>query len=328
MNQEEPVRPSLDDDIRAHVFAALDAGSPFALATIVAAEGGPRPVGSQMVITTKDAWGFLSGGCVEADVALHGREVLAGKPARTLIYGRGSPFIDMRLPCGGRIEVLVERVSGDDPAMRRLRALTGARAVAILESDGRHRRCRSARDDGLDLPGAVMRRTYLPIQRLVVIGSDPFALAIAHMGATIGWQTVVLSPFGKANAGAGLNCDTRPVRRALGELVPDPWTAVAVATHEQDSDAEALVPALRSRAGYVGVLGARRRIPERLAGLREAGLTDAEIACLKAPIGLAIGAQAPWEVAVAVIAGIIDDRQLREAAALRLSPGRSIAGAG
>src|SRR3546814_2182934 len=58
----------LEDDIRPHMFAAADEGLCFALATIVAADGGPRPVGAQMVVTETDSWGFLSGGCIESDV--------------------------------------------------------------------------------------------------------------------------------------------------------------------------------------------------------------------------------------------------------------------
>ena len=95
---------------------------------------------------------------------------------------------------------------------------------------------------------------------------------------------------------------------AFDALKPDPWTAVAVATHDPDLDHEALVRALRSPAGYVGVLGARRRLPERLERLQAAGLTTTELERLKAPIGLAIGARSPTEVAVSVIAEIIRTR--------------------
>src|SRR3546814_15588089 len=66
------------------------------------ADGGPRPVGAQMVVTETDSWGFLSGGCIESDVARNGREVIRDGRVRTLVYGKGSPFIDIRLPCGDR----------------------------------------------------------------------------------------------------------------------------------------------------------------------------------------------------------------------------------
>jgi xanthine dehydrogenase accessory factor len=95
---------------------------------------------------------------------------------------------------------------------------------------------------------------------------------------------------------------------ALREIGLDSWTAVAVATHDADLDQAALVEALPSPAFYVGALGARRRLPERLAGLRAAGLSEGDIARLRAPIGLSIGGKAPWEVAVAVVAEITAER--------------------
>ena len=146
----------LEDDMRPRMFAAAEAGQAFALATIVEADGGPRPVGSQMVITRDHEWGFLSGGCIEADVALHGREVLADGIPQRLVYGRGSPFIDMRLPCGGRLELLIERIAPDDTAVRRLRALTEARSSARWQGDGTTRH-------GEPEPGAVV--ATLPVTR-------------------------------------------------------------------------------------------------------------------------------------------------------------------
>jgi xanthine dehydrogenase accessory factor len=92
---------------------------------------------------------------------------------------------------------------------------------------------------------------------------------------------------------------------ALQDFAPDPWTAIAVATHDLEVDEEVLVPALRSPAAYVGVLGSRRRLPERVARLAGAGLTETEIQRLRAPIGLPIRARSPMEVAISVVGEII-----------------------
>jgi len=77
-----------------------------------------------------------------------------------------------------------------------------------------------------------------------------------------------------------------------------------VATHDAELDHAALAKALPSAAFYVGALGARRRLPDRQAWLAAAGLAEADIARLRAPIGLDIGGKAPWEVAIAVLAEI------------------------
>jgi len=100
---------------------------------------------------------------------------------------------------------------------------------------------------------------------------------------------------------------------ALAAIGLDPWTYVAVATHDLDTDRAALKAALPSEAGYVGLLGARRRLAGRLAELELDGTPAAAIARLRAPIGLDIGGKAPFEVAVSVIGEIT---ALRHAGAL------------
>jgi xanthine dehydrogenase accessory factor len=296
----------LEDDIRPHMFAAAERGQPFALATIVAADGGPRPVGAQMVVTDSESWGFLSGGCIEDDVALNARQAIADGAMRHLVYGEGSPFVDIRLPCGGRIEVMIERVGAGDRAVADLQRLTAKRVPALWSSDGEQRTCLPVEQASETAP---IRKLYEPVQRLIVIGSDPFALAIGGMGRTLGWDVTLLSPFGPSeSAPFQLDCDRRALDEAFDDLALDRWTAIAVATHDLDLDERALVPALNSQAGYVGVLGSRRKLPERIERLAAAGLSQAQIDRLRAPIGLAIPARSPWEVAVSVIAEVIAAR--------------------
>ena len=296
----------LEDDIRPHMFAAADRDEPFALATIVAADGGPRPVGAQMVVTQGASWGFLSGGCIEDDVALNARAAIADGKLRRLVYGEGSPFVDIRLPCGGRIEVMIERVGAGDRAVADLQRLTAKRVPALWSSDGEQRTCLTAEQASAIAP---IRKLYEPIQRLIVVGSDPFALTIGGMGRTLGWEVTLLSPFGPSDAAPfGLDCDRRALDKAFEGLSLDRWTAIAVATHDLDLDERALIPALRSQAGYVGVLGSRRKLPDRIERLAAAGLSQAQIERLRAPIGLAIPARSPWEVAVSVIAEVIATR--------------------
>ena len=183
-----------DHDLRPRMFALVRRAEPFALATIFARAGGPRATGSQMVITGEAWHGFLSDGCIRADVALHGRGLLADGEPRRLAYGQGSPFIDMRLPCGGRLDVLVERVMAGDPAVLALESLSDARVPAIWESDGSSQRCAPSAPAPPGLRNAVVRRPFKPAQRLVVVGSDPFAKALADLGAHLGWETRRIDP--------------------------------------------------------------------------------------------------------------------------------------
>jgi xanthine dehydrogenase accessory factor len=310
----------LAEDMRPAMRAAIAAGEAAALVTLHTVEGGgPRPPGAQMLLSHGAASGFLSGGCVEGDIAVHAAQTIEDGAPRHLVYGEGGPWPDIRLLCGARIEILVERVAPDDPALTDLLAAEAARRPAVLVTDGRVRRVEPAAnrrppDCAVRLAPFELRRLYEPVPRLVVIGADPIALAIASLGAQAGFETTLVRPKGPQAPPplAGVAYSRAESDAALAAIGLDPWTAVAVATHDWDTDQAALLAALTSPAAYVGVLGARRRLPERLMRLRAAGVDETALARLKAPIGLDLGGKAPWEVAVSVIAEIIAGRERGE----------------
>jgi xanthine dehydrogenase accessory factor len=301
----------LAEDVRPALRQARDSGRPLALATLVAVEGGgPRPAGTQMVFAEGIAAGYFSGGCVESDVADHAFACLADGQPRTLVYGEGSPWPDIQLLCGARIEIFVERVAAEDPALAELLAAEAERRPVSWLSDGSMRVCAAELEPW---PDVRVQKRYPPRTRLVVVGGDPTALAIAQLGAQAEFETTLVRPKGPQTppplTGVGyLRQDPAEAFRIVGL---DAWTAVAIATHDSETDHAALAAALPSDAGYVGLLGARRRLPERLARLRAAGVPEAALARLAAPIGLDIGGKAPWEVAVSVIGEIVARRYAR-----------------
>ena len=306
----------LADDVRPAMRAAMTAGETMALATLYAVgDGGPRPPGSQMLITPSGASGFLSGGCIEADIALHAARVIKDGEPLHLVYGQGSPWPDIQLLCGSRLDILVERVAPKDPALAALLAETDARRPTIWVTDGRARRIEGeaaglAAKCSAHAAPFELRRRFDPIPRLVVFGSDPIALATASLGAQSGFETTLVRPKGPVAPPplAGVAYSRASPVAALAQISPDAWTAIAVASHDWETDHDALLAALPSAADYVGVVGARRRVAERLARLRAAGVGEASLERLRAPIGLDLGGKAPWEIAVSVIAEIIAGR--------------------
>ena len=302
----------LTDDVRPALAAARDAGEPAALATLALAVGGaPRPPGAQMLVTEDGVSGFLSGGCVEGDVVVHARATLADGAPRRLVYGEGGPWPDIRLLCGARIELLVERVAPDDPAVARLLELTAARRPAVWWTDGT-RRAVTAEGEAAPAFAPVLARRFAPRPRTVVVGGDPTALAIASLAASLGDETHLVRPRGPQAPPPvpGARYHRGEPEHALDAVPLDAWTAVAVATHDLETDEAALAAALPSAAAYVGVLGARRRIPERRARLLARGVAPEALARLRAPIGLDLGGKAPWEIAVAVLAEVVAARHL------------------
>ena len=320
------------DDVRGPLAAASAREARCVLATLHTVAGGsPRPPGSQMLIVEDELYGFLSGGCIEGDVVAHGREVLrAGAPQR-LVYGDGGPFADIRLVCGGRVEILLERLEPRDDAVRQLLDAFAARRPALWASDGVTRLCwpeglGAALDASRGMDQAMARLAeapnavcvsvgggravavrYMPVRRLVIVGHDPTALAIAALGVQSGFDTHLVRPKGPTDGPplSGIAYHRGDVAAVFAAIGLDRWTYVAVATHAVELDEEALVHALPSPAAYVGVLGARRRLSERLARLRARGLAPADLSRLHAPIGLDIGGKAPFEIAFAVLGEVV-----------------------
>lgn len=318
----------LSDDARPALRLAALGETPLVLATLTAVEGGgPRPPGTQMVFADGVLSGYFSGGCVEGDVAGHAAACLEDGEPRTLVYGAGSPWPDIRLLCGARIEIFLERVAPTDPALAELLAADAARRPVVWASDGVNRACLTPGTAPAFTPKVVRR--FDPRQRLVVFGGDPTAMAIAALGAQSGFEATLVRPKGPEAApplpGVAYRRQTPDV--ALAELQPDAWTAVAIATHDLEADQAALLAALPSSAGYVGLLGARSRLPDRLAPVRAAGVPEEAIARLHAPIGLDIGGKAPWEVAISVVGEITALRYARGKGKTSTSSPASAAGA-
>jgi xanthine dehydrogenase accessory factor len=324
----------LTEDVREAAAGELSRGRPVALATLVGVRGGaPRPLGARMLADADGApAGYVSGGCVEGAVAEWGREVIASGETRRVWLGAGSPFVDIQLTCGGAIEIYIERVAPDDPLVRPwLSGLTdradrwwladlssGARAVAETLDGPAPRGLESAlalaqsctRDAARE--GELFVRREAPRLRLVLVGGDPVALALAQLAGAMGIEAVLIRDRGPAAPPPGLSVhyiDADPAV-SLAMLQLDRWTAVVSTTHEVEEDEGALAVALSAGALYVGALGSRRRAPARKAGLRALGMSEAQVARVRSPVGLAIGAASPFEIAIAVLADIVRVRRL------------------
>ena len=297
-------------------------GAVYELAKKVAGTG--TPVLQRYGVSDDDAFavGLTCGGIIDVFVERLDRDTFPQLGTVAEAIGHGTPVAvvtcvagepDTRL--GRRLVVWPDRTAGSLGSDRLDGAATDdSRGLLATGRSGTLRYGRDGQRRGDEL--SVFVSSFAPPPRMIVFGAIDFAAAVARIGAFLGYRVTV--------------CDARPVfataRRfpEADEVVVD-WphrylraeaeggridgrTVLCVLTHDPKFDAPLLEVALRLDVAYVGAMGSRRTHDERLARLREAGLTDEELAPLRSPIGLDLGARTPEETAVSIAAEIVAHR--------------------
>ena len=178
-----------------------------------------------------------------------------------------------------------------DPLREQLAAQLRTGRSGMIEADGRK----------------LFLTVYAPTARLVIIGAVHISQALAPMAQMLGYDVTIIDPR-TAFASPERFPDVRILAEwpdvALPPLAIDRYTAFAALTHDPKIDDPALIHALAQECFYIGALGSRRTHAKRVARLTSKGVSETAIARIHAPIGLAIGAVSPAEIAVSVIAEI------------------------
>ncbi|MEI2807284.1 XdhC family protein [Albidovulum sp.] len=305
MNLTQPVFGLNVDPIDAILARDGDA----VLAVITGVEGPSyRPVGATMaVFSDRHRVGTLSSGCIENDIALHALEALQkGRPV-AVRYGRGSPYMDIRLPCGGGLDILL-LPRPDRSTLHRLAERRRQRIPCTL---------RISRDDGamaLEVggetgwDGAVFQLRLVPDIRFLVFGKGPEAGTFAALVQSAGYPNVLLSPDDETlEHGAATGCATRALTAKVfpADLAVDPRTAIVLFFHDHDWEPPILADALTSPAFYIGAQGSRMARDTRNLELETLGIDPAALRRLRGPIGLLHSARDARTLAISVLAEVL-----------------------
>lgn len=304
---------------------ALDwhrSGEGAALATVIETWGSaPRPVGSQLAISGAGRMaGSVSGGCVEGAVVEEAMAALGDGRSRVLTFGvSDEDAFAVGLACGGTIRVMVEPVGGnlsEDLLAELVAARAGRKPLASITNldDWTHRLSPPTealaprfRADQSGVEGPDFIAIHNPPLRLIVVGAVHIAQALVPMATSCGYDCLIVDPreaFGSPDRFPGQTISNDWPDEALATFGIDVRTAVVTLTHDAKLDDPALRVALGSDAFYIGCLGSTRTHAKRLARLTEAGFDTTALARLHAPVGLAIGARSPAEIALSVMAEI------------------------
>ncbi len=344
-------RPSVELDAARAARTWLAEDGRVAVATVVDTWGSaPVPVGGQLIIRQDGRFqGSVSGGCIEGDIIAEAEEVLKGGVPKVMAFGVADETAwRAGLPCGGQIKVFLERLEGKPGAEvldRTLAAREGRQALVMRThlKDGRREmyerrdqappevqaRFRSGesklvKDPSGDPAKDVFLQAVLPSARVVVVGATHIGQVLVEIMRHVGYETIVVDPrtaFASADRFPNVRLMADWPQDAVPKIGLDPYTAVVALAHVSHIDDEVLKLALRSECLYIGALGSKRNHANRTKRLMEAGFTEAEIAQIKCPIGLDIGAQTPPEIAVSIAAELVlalrGPRQFRPADAAK-----------
>jgi len=303
------------DDVEVLTSAAgwLVAGRKVALATVVRTWGSsPRPPGSLMAMNSNGEFvGSVSGGCVEASlVDRYAKGELAG-PGPTLIdYGvNREEAARIGLPCGGRLEVLVEELQGrnhPDALLERLR--NGELVARTVDIDSGEVSLDEGRDvSDFRVSESRVTKTFGPTWRLLLIGDGQLARHLASMARHLDYAVTICDPREEASSLApleGVEYSRAMPDDAVYAFGDQTRLAVVTLAHDPRQDDLGLSAALESSAFYIGALGSRKTASARRRRLETLGYTPAQIDRVHGPAGLHIGSKRPAEIAVSILAQI------------------------
>ena len=303
---------SADHEVLTAAVEWLEAGQRVYLATVARTWGSsPRPAGSMMTVRAEDARfvGSVSGGCIEDDLSARlAAQGISQVLPRIETYGVNAEQTHrFGLPCGGRLDLVVEQLSNAQPLHIILRVMEERRLLhrRLCLRTGEVSLHAAQRDAQFRFDGDNLTKLFGPAWRLLLIGAGQLSRFVTQMAQALDYEVVVCDPreeYAASWSVPNAPVDLRSPDDAVRALAGDARTAVLALTHEPKLDDLALMEALQLPAFYVGALGSRNNNAKRRQRLASLDLPAAAIARLHGPIGLPIGSRTPAEIAVAILA--------------------------
>lgn len=268
--------------------AALDEGT--GLCTVVGIDGSfSRRVGAQMAASragvAQAIAGSLADVCLERQLAGDLAGLAPGAVPMLQRYGRGSPIIDFRLPCGGGLDILLDPAPDRDALAKAVQALDARQPASV------------PLPVPADAPAHLLRaRPYIPPLSLILLGEGAELAATAALARTMGLATQV---YAKEEAGA-LHLGAAPQGAQA-----DAWTAILLLFHDHEWERTILRWALDTPAFYIGAQGGLRARMARLDDLARDGVNETQLSRITSPIGLIPRTREPGVLALSALAEIL-----------------------
>ena len=274
-----------------------------------------RDPGAHMgVCEDGESVGSLSGGCIEAAVVAEGLEALKAGSARITRFGKGSHYLDIKLPCGGGLDIHFQPIL-DGNLVKKCRAVIAGRmpfslqffadsAAPIFIPEWRTTRWsdRSA--------AAIVG--HWPAPKLLIIGHGAALSSLAAQASTIHLDVQVLTPDAELVIrleAYGIPAGTLDTPRDVAAIQSDPWTAIIFMFHDHDWEAHLMAHALTQPHFYFGAMGGRKAHEFRSGELARLQVAKEKVDAIHAPIGLFHSSRDPDSLALSALAQVIQAYQ-------------------
>ena len=308
------------DDILTPMSVWLKEKRKVALATVISTWGSaPRPVGGQMAIDSNgEIIGSVSGGCIEGAVINEGINSINDGKLRIKDYGISNDMAwEVGLACGGELKILiqplnledkivysiVENIKNREPTKLIINCLTGSRHIdnSIINQMSFYDKIKEEFIHVID-----------PKPRLFIVGAVHIAQALISLAKTADFEIILIDPrdhFATKDRFPNCKIINEWPDTALSNFILDKSTHLVTLTHDPKIDDPALIYTLKKDIGYIGSLGSKKTHNKRCERLIDIGFCQSDLSKIHGPIGLNIKAKTPAEIAISIMAEIINFRR-------------------
>ena len=307
---------SADLEVLTRALEWLNSGYKAHLFTVVQTWGSaPRLPGAVLVVREDGHLiGSVSGGCIEDDLADKARNHELPRTPSIMEYGISRDEAQrFRIPCGGRLQIFVEPLNTPAQLQALVESLVDRKLIkrSVSLSTGQIKLMEVLPEGLPKIEGDWFHTYFGPQWRLLIIGANQLGSMLVSMAQVLDFDVLICEPRQEIrdewHVEGATWVEGMPDDVVL-EIIPDGHTAIVAVTHDPKLDDMALLEALKSDAFYVGALGSHKNQEKRRERMRMFDLNELEIATLRGPVGLQIGSRTPAEIAIAILAELIQVR--------------------
>jgi len=310
------------ENVIPHLLSWQQQGQQTTLVTLIDREGSsPRPIGAQMAISqTGKAVGHIATDCLHDALILEAQSVMSSKQNKLIRYGKGSPYIDLKLPCGSGLDLYFDQTINlqQIETMTTLSIERKAFTLTMDMSEGHttinpfKMRQKNERSTSNEM---IMSRNYFPSLQLLIAGNGPSVISMANLAKDVDIKTKICSTeeeLLKLAKDEGFKTLTTNELINQSNLFIDEFTAVVLLFHDHEKELPLYKYILEKSPFYIGAMGSKKTHQERIENLRSLRLKEEDITKIKGPIGIIPIAKNPSLLALSVISEIMNEAQNKD----------------